>query len=108
MNLHILGVGSVSVSLLILKIKVTAAMQLGTLNARAQLHIGRVANNGTEDLCVKDLPSDKASFGGAMTAQLDVAMLKGRFEAEVSVLGFAVYSPALDWDGLKWRLGSFW
>ena len=107
MNLHVLGVGSISVSLLILKIKATAAIQLGTLTARAQLNIGRVANNET-DLCIKDLPSDEASFGGALTAQLDVAMLQGKFNAEVSVLGIPVWSPTLDWEGLKWRLGSFW
>lgn len=107
LNLHILGVGSVSLSLAILEIKVTAAIQLGSLMAHAKLHIGRVANDYTK-LCIKDLPPSEATFGGALTAGLDVQILSGRFVADVTVLGFSVVNPEIEWDGLKWHLGSFW
>ena len=107
LNLHILGVGSVSLSLAILKVKATAAIQLGSLMAQARLHIGRVANDPTK-LCIKDLPPSEATFGGALTAGMDVQILSGRFVADVTVLGFSVVNPELEWDGLHWHLGSFW
>lgn len=107
LHLHVLGVGSVSMHLSILSIKADAAIQLGSLMEQTQLHIGRVAHK-VEDLCVKDLPSDKASFGGALTADLDAQMLEGRFRAEVVVLGVPVRNPAVEWDGLRWHLGSYW
>ena len=107
MNLHVIGVGSVSLNFIILQVKATAAIQIGSLMAQAQLHIGRVAKDPTK-LCIKDLPSSEATFGGALTAGLDVQILTGRFIADVTVLGFSVYSPQLEWDGLTWHLGSFW
>lgn len=105
--LHVLGVGTVSLHLNILSIKANAAIQLGSLMAQAQLHIGRVAHKA-DDLCVKDLPSDKASFGGALTADLEAQMLEGRFRADVIVLGVPVHTPVVEWDGLRWHLGSYW
>ena len=82
-------------------------MQLGSLTAKANLHIGRVANDRTK-LCVKDLPPSEATFGGALTADLDAHILSGNFHAEVVMLGAKVKTPTIAWNGLWWHLGSFW
>ena len=107
LDAHILGTGSLSVGVKILKISGTVNLQLASMYADSILSIGRVAKDITNDLCVKKLPPDKASFGSALEANLALEILRGSFKADVSFLGISAPIPRLNWKGLRWDLASY-
>ena len=93
---HIIGTGAVSVGIKILSIAGTVNLQLASIYADTAVHISRVAKQKLESinppltdqadkatqLCVKDLPSDQATFGAGFKASLAAEILKGSFQLQ--------------------------
>ena len=115
--MHLLGVGSLSVSVKILTLTGTASIQLGSLYLHGEVSISRVLKTNEDkeqakaqdkaNLCVRHKRADETKFGVSFQVGARLELLAGSFKAGVTLFGIKLSTPALRWSGLHWKLATF-